>query len=129
MTERKSGNRRRAPMDFESRVLYVVRNFIEYGSYGKNPLKAVKVIRTHFPETGLETCRKTFDRYVETYNDVIAFVGENIGHYISHFNTTGKFRTGEITDNERVLLSDHPDIPEGIIIWMIQFILYWHHLK
>ncbi|MCU0848963.1 MAG: hypothetical protein MUD12_13840 [Spirochaetes bacterium] len=116
-------------MDFESRVLYVVRNFIEYGNYGKNPLKAVKVIRSHFPGSDLETCRKAFDRYIETYNDVITFVGKNIKHYISHFNNTGKFRTRETTVNERVLISEHPDIPEGILIWMIQFIFFWHHLK
>jgi hypothetical protein len=36
-------------MDFSERVLFVVRNFTEYGNYGKDRKKAVNIIRRHHP--------------------------------------------------------------------------------
>lgn len=115
-------------MDINERVLYVVRNFIEYGRYGRDEKKAVKIIRKHHPDISLPACQDAFDAYLHAYSDTISFVNANIEHYwaLKKNPPAGKW---PITKEETDFFQKHNNVPEDIIRSMIWFIFDWHHVR
>ncbi len=115
-------------MDFNERVLFVVRNFIEYGNYGRDKKNAVIIIHRHHPEVPPAVCQDAFDAYLQVYSDTIAFVRANKDHYwaIKKDPPTGKW---PLTKEEDAFFRKHADIPEYIIRSMIWFIFDWHHVR
>ncbi len=115
-------------MDFNERVLMVVRSFIEYGRYGRDEKKAVKIIRQHHPEMSLSACQDAFNRYMKVYSDTISFVNDNKDHCweLKKNPPAGQW---PISGKEAAFIRKHGDIPEDIVRSMIWFIFDWHHVR
>jgi hypothetical protein len=115
-------------MNFNERVFCVVRNFIEYGNYGKDKKKAVATIHHHHPEIPLSECDDAFNAFLQVYSDTISFVNANKDHYraIKNDPPAGKWPT---TKEEAAFFREHDNVPEDIIRAMIWFIYDWRHVR
>ncbi len=115
-------------MDFNERVLYIVRNFIEYGRYDRDEKKAVRIIHKHHPEKTLTACQDQFTIYAKAYTDAILFVKKNQERYwaLKKNQQRGQWIKSK---EEVVFIQEHRDIPEDMQIWMIWFIFDWHHVR
>jgi hypothetical protein len=116
------------PMTFENRVLFTVRNFVEYGTYGRDIRKASKTIHKHHPGATLNNCETAFLKYQEAYYGAIEFVEKSKDYYWSIRNNKSGF-PAEKSPQEREFFSRHPDVPAHIIQAMIYFIFDWHHVR
>jgi hypothetical protein len=115
-------------MNFTERVFCVVRNFIEYGNYGKDKKKAVATIHRYHPEIPLSECDDAFHAYLQVYSDTISFVNANKDYYRAFKNDppTGKW---PITKEEAPFFREHSNVPEDIIRSIIWFIYDWRHVR
>jgi hypothetical protein len=120
---------KRKPLSFEDRVLFMVRGFIEYGTYGRNLKKAIKLLHKYHPGVPLETCEYHFNNYVKAYNEVIDFVDRNREYYWQQHNTNKFFKSTENSEDELIFINNHGDVPAKIINGMIGWVFFWHHLK
>lgn len=114
-------------LSFEDRVMFVVRNFIEYGNYKKSPENAVRVIQKHHPEKTRKESRETFLKYVNIHNEIISFVGKNLELYRKQ--EVEKQKNDSLNIAEIQFILTHSDIPEDIIRTMIWYIFDWHHVR
>lgn len=115
-------------MDFNGRVLYVVRNFIEYGRYGRDESKAARIIHKHHPEKSLSACQDEFSKYVKAYADAVSFVNDNTERYWAFKKDPPKGRWDKSKEEIR-FIQEHPDVPDDILLWMIWFIFDWRHVR
>ncbi|CAN5334549.1 hypothetical protein BH10BAC1_BH10BAC1_11110 [soil metagenome] len=114
-------------LNFYDRIIYVLRNFIEYGNYNKEPKKAIKVIHKYFPEKTIEECTTAFNSCLSAYQDAIVFVGENKDQYWkAEENRKNNLPPQKITA-ELNFVKKHKDVPEATIKHIIGWVLNWHH--
>lgn len=114
-------------MNFQERVLYVVRSYLEYESYGRDEKRAVKTIHKHHPEVPLPACQAAFRIYVQAYTDAIAFVEAHQDCYWSY--QRDRSRESDVKAKEAEFIRDHPDFPETLVRAMNWFIFDWHHVR
>lgn len=114
-------------MDFQERVLYVVRNYLEYGTYGRDEKRAVKTIHKHHPEVPLAACQDAFRAYVRAYTDAIAFVEAHQECYWSCQRDPS--RESDVKAKEAEFIRDHPDFPEALVQGMNWSIFDWRHVR
>jgi hypothetical protein len=114
-------------MPFEERVLFIVRNYFEYGSYRKDAAQAVRTIQGFFPDRSCDECDSAFRRYYQAYEDTVEFVNGHADRYWDFHRTGTKDR--ELVKWEAAHGKKHGDIPPPLLSFMISFIFFWHHLK
>lgn len=116
----------RPKMSFTERVVYMVRNYYEYGYYGKNRIKAVKLLHKYHPKEELRKCQREFDKYLALFEEIVVFVKQNKDYYWQRRNTKLYDRESEI---EKQFFKKHSKIPKDIIKWLILWIFDWHHVR
>lgn len=112
---------------FEDRVFGMVRNLVEYGRYGKDPKKAVKILQKHCPGIPFEKCEKTFHDYMEAYNDAIIFVEDRKEFYLKNHQEKLLFRPSTFSKDEEAFLQSHPDVPRNQALGMISWVFHWRY--
>jgi hypothetical protein len=120
---------RRKIMEFDERVLFVVRNFVEYGNYGKIETRAIKVIHKHFPKKNIEDIRHMFFSYVRVFQNAIDFVDRHRDFYWDRYKKKLITPLHSNTAEEQLFIDQNRDVPEIIIKMMIYWIFDWHHVR
>ena len=119
-------NKQNKPDDYND-VMRVVRNYVEYGDYKKEPKKAATAIRRKYKEKTLEDCLKTFNRGCEVYQKAILFVNEHKDFYEDLFE---KYEPVRIYSAEEIaFFNTSPDFPNELVGGVILFIYNWHHQR
>lgn len=116
-------------LSFEERLLFVTRNFVEYGNYGKNETKAVRVIRKYFPAYSEEKIRKSFVMYVRAYRNSIEFVERYKDYYIQRYPSRHQIPFFADTTEETNFYNQNSSVPADKIRAMIYWIFDWHQLR
>ena len=116
-------------LSFEERLLFVTRNFVEYGNYGRNEIKAVRVIRKYFPIYSEEKIRQSFVLYVSTYQNSIAFVERHNKYYAQRYLSRHQVSFFADTTEEKNFYKQNSSVPADIIKAMIYWIFDWRHLR
>jgi hypothetical protein len=114
---------------FEDRILFMVRNFAEYGSYGGNLKKAVRLLNKYHPEKSAEECSLHFNNYLKVYNEVIEFVYTHREYYWKQYNNKEFFENNKLSEEELNFIRNRSCVPDKIIEAMMGWIFFWHHLK
>jgi len=116
-------------MPFDERVLYIVRNFYEYDSYGKNELKAIKTLHKYHPEYDLAYCSSVFKEYHKTFTDTVDFVELHKDSYWEQYNNNSYDAHSGPDEKERAFITLHDTVGEPIILMMINWVFHWHHVR
>jgi hypothetical protein len=114
-------------LNFYDRIIYVLRNFVEYGNYNKEPKKAIKVIHKYFPEKTIEECATGFNNCLNVYMDAIVFVGENKDHYFEKEKNRENNVVPKNFIKELDFIKKHKVVPEATIKHIIGWVFNWHH--
>ena len=113
--------------DYYNDVMRIVRNYVEYGYYKKEPKKAATAIRRKYKEKTLEDCLETFNRGCEVYQQAISFVDEHKDFYEDLFRKKEPVRT--YSAEEITFFNQHSDFPKELLGSVILFIYNWHHQR
>lgn len=116
-------------LSLEERLLFVTRNFVEYGNYGGSEINAVKVIRKYFPAYPEEKIRKSFLSYVRAYQNCIGFVEQHKDYYVQRYFSRKPIPFFADTTEEKIFYKKHSSVPADIIKAMIYWIFDWHHVR
>lgn len=116
-------------MPYDERVFYVTRNLIEYGNYGKDPVRAAHVIHKHFPEICPEKIQSDLNVYINAYRDAAEFLECHRDYYFRRYQNRihGPFFAN--TDDEKLFYNKHINIHEDIIRGMLYWIFDWRHVR
>ncbi len=122
---------KRKPFTFEERLFSMVRNFVEYGSYGKDLKRAVKRLHSYHSERILEDCGRLFRDYLKAYLAAIDFVDTHQEYYSEKYRErqSGKAVSPGNSKKELEFMNKHKEVPASEIDAMIFFIFDWHHLR
>jgi hypothetical protein len=107
-------------VDFEARLLYVTRNLVLYGLYGKDVTKAAKVVKKYFKDKSLEECKAGVVRFVRAYEEGIIFVEANLTDYALHP------MPAELALKEQEFLAAHSGLSSGILRSMLDWTYLWY---
>lgn len=108
-------------MTYPERLMYVTRNLVQYGGYGKDPVKAARVVRKYFKDKSLEVCKASLDQYVRAYEEGIEFVETNQADYWKETRPDG------LIAREKVFCKRHSGIPPWLVIQMLAGVFNWYH--
>jgi hypothetical protein len=106
-------------MDFEDKVFQTLRNFMEYGNYQGKVDKAVAAIKKSYPQRSKEELIVLFERCIEAYKEAILLVKENIQYYSSENRSS--------LPAEIQFKTNHSQVPEQLLDWIIGWVYHWHH--
>lgn len=112
---------------FEENVFSIVRNFAEYGYYGKLEKNAIKTLHKHCPEKELSECAITFRNFLSVYYDTIGFIDMNKDYYIKLHSKPEQEKTIREMAGEKEFIAQHLVIPEKWVKVMIGWIYHWHY--
>lgn len=113
----------------ENRLFTIIRNFIEYDSYGKDSKIAIATLRKYHPELLFDECKNLFELYLQTYRDVVVFLEKNHSYYLSVYSTITRHEMDNPPQEEKVFIAEHPDVPEKVIRMMIYWIVDWYYIR
>lgn len=116
-------------LSFEDRLLFVTRNFVEYGNYGKSETRAVKVIQKYFPAYSEAKIRKLFLSYVRAFQNSIEFVERHKEYYWKQYHSRHHTSFFKNTSDEKIFFEQNKNVPEEFIKAMIYWIFDWHHVR
>lgn len=109
------------PLNYEERLLFVTRNFVQYNGYGKDFAKASKVVKKYFKEKSLGNCRKSVEYFVKAYEEGIEFVAANKDDY---WLST---RPARLAEKEKEFFAAHSEMSDAIQYGMLYWIFNWYH--
>ncbi len=116
-------------LSFEDRLLFVTRNFVEYGNYGKSETRAVKVIQKYFPGYSEAEIKKSFLSYIGVYQNSIEFVERYKEYYVQRYHSRKQIPFFADTTEEINFYKQNSTVPADIIKAMIYWIFDWHHVR
>jgi hypothetical protein len=106
--------------DFEARLLYVTRNLVQYGKYGKDLTKAAKIIKGYFKEKSLEECKARVAYFARAYEEGTILVETNLSDY-----RKPKLPV-ELVKKEEGFLATHAELSPEILRSMLDWIYLWY---
>ncbi len=115
-------------MDFQERVLYVVRKYVRHRRCGGDKERAVKTIHKHHPDVSMSVCRDESRGFVDAYHDAVRFVHGNSDYYWAGKDRVpaGRWRWSR---EEEAFLRAHAGFPRDLLPAMIRFIFDWRHVR
>ena len=110
-------------MNYEERILYIVRNLIENKHYNNDVTKAAKILKKYFTDRSLATCKADLELFIATYQDAITFVESNKADY-------WKSKEGELDslkEKEKLFYQSREKISETALQSLLLWIFNWYH--
>jgi len=107
----------------------MARSLVEYGLYGGDEKRAIRILCKHHPDVAPAVCEQTFRSYASAYRDAIAFVAANSGLYRQRWESAAPVAPDDVLAREQAFIEAHPDVPPGIVRTMAFWIFDWHHVR
>jgi hypothetical protein len=112
-------------MEYYDRLFSMVRNFVEYGNYQRNPEKAIQLLwKKYFPNKPKEECAHDFNTCCSAYTDAIGLVKTNELHYKQYYSNPQK--TDLPIEAEMAYRKLYPTVPEKLLNSFIGWTYHWH---